>query len=95
METTPTNKSEREPVHMGMHYLELLELGHLANHIMPKSGKPLSEFLDVCGDHATDYLVGLDATERDDPDFATTQAFLQNYVQVHLVGLKEATPEVQ
>ena len=93
MEITPINKTEREPVNMGMHYLELLELGHLANHIMPKSGKPLSDFLDVCGDHAMDYLVGLDATERDDPDFETTRAMLQNYVQVHLVGLTEAEPK--
>jgi len=85
METIPTTP-EQEPTPLGMHYLELLEVAHLATVIMPKSGKPLSEFLDVCGPDAIDQLEMLDEMGKEkDPDFEATRLAIQAGLTGHLL----------
>jgi hypothetical protein len=87
MESAIFNTAELGPKNEGEYYLDLLEIGHLANQTIPSYGIPAKDFLDVCGEHARPMLVGLNSLDRDDPRFEKTRNALQGYIQQFLEPL--------
>ena len=72
--------------HNGEWYLNLLELGDLADTDIPVQGKVIKgrDFLDICGEHAVPMLEGFNAMDQDDPKREPTLLALQNVIRGYI-----------